>query len=733
MANFPGAQLTAQGRQLQAKAQIGTALTFTRVALGDGSSSNWETMTGLDNEMLSLSIQDHQVVGDGTSRLRVIMTNEDLESGFFVRELGVFARDPDTGDELLYSYTNAGNQPDFLPSGSGASMVENVFDLYTVIGNAQSVTAVISDYITIATKQDIDKIRPQLMPVGGLTHQLARKRSNADGDVEWFDADEGVSIAVESLEERRVAVAGQRTFALAVVTTNGMAAYVNGARVPRSGWEPLGATQMRFASELADGDEVLFVRNEEVGELSVARVSLDGPSLIYPDSTNTYVISDYDGFAQYAVTASRGTVSRSGDTITLALAAAEASGPLDLNITRDGVGVTYALAVGAQTVAQPELTGPLDGATDVELSPTLQATVFKTYPSGADTHATSDWQIATDAGFTAIVWQSAADAANLTAIDVPAGTLAMTTQYYARVRYTGVSLGDSAWSTVVSFTTTDQTIVTPSITAPADGDTDIPESPVLESSAFATAPAGADSHFATSWRLTDSQGTVVWEKLNDATNLTSITVPAGVLEVSTTYTAQVRHIGASLPSSQWSAGVAFTTAAQFVPQSGNAGVPFGGGYFVSRMLDDNGDEYALIISAKADGDSGSVISWNDAYNFVNALSASGFDDWVLPDRDELRAIYWNLKPTAQQNATSYGASGRIIPETSNYTPTDPQQTSADQFKSGYSEYLADDAYWTNERASGSSAYYTYLNSGNEGNVSVTALWSYCRAVRRAYL
>lgn len=727
MANFPGLVLTQAGRNLQAKAQIGAALTFTRVALGDGSTSAPDEMSALDNELLSLSIQDFEVVGDGTSRMRVIMTNESLNTGFFVRELGVFAEDPDTGEEQLYSYTNAGNQPDFLPAGGGATLVENVFDLYTVVGNAQNVTAVINDYITIATKQDIDVIRPQLLPVGGLTHQLLRKRSNATGDVEFFNPEEGVNVAVESLEERRVAVAGQRTFSLAIVSTRGMATYVNGQRIPRSGWEPLGETQMRFTEELNAGDEVLFVRNEEVGELVLPRVSLDGPALIYPDSINTYTITDYDGFAQYAVTASRGTVNRSGNTITLTLDAAELDGALDLNITRDSAGVTYPLAVGAPTVATPELTGPINGATGVELSPTLQATAFRTYPGDYDTHATTDWQIASDAAFTAIVWESAADAENLTSIGVPAGVLDMTTQYYARARYTGASLGASTWSTVVGFETTDQYIVTPSITEPAEGATNQPESPILECSAFATDPAGSDTHFATSWRVKDSQGAVVWENLNDSANKTGIAIPAGVLQESMTYTAEVRHIGSNLPGSQWSSGVSFTTAAQFIPTE--PGTPFGGGYFVARMYEEDlTTEYALVISTKAEGESVGV-SPNTADSAANNLSSGGFNDWRTPDIDECRAMYWKLKPSTQQNKTGGGASDRIIPATSNYTTNNPQQTSLSAFQVNNSEAFRTDSYWSA----------TAIQQGrlrldfSVGIENPAGSLYYGRAVRRVYL
>ena len=111
MANFPGLILTADGRNLQAKAQIGQPLQFLRVALGDGSApSAPESLTALVNERQSLSIHSFELLGDGTSKLRAIMTNQGVEVGFFVREIGVYARDPDTQQERLYSYSNSAEQ-----------------------------------------------------------------------------------------------------------------------------------------------------------------------------------------------------------------------------------------------------------------------------------------------------------------------------------------------------------------------------------------------------------------------------------------------------------------------------------------------------------------------------------------------------------------------------------------------------------------------------------------------
>ncbi|MEJ5227175.1 phage tail protein [Thermodesulfovibrio sp.] len=156
MGDFIGTILTNRGRNLLAKAQTGVQLNFTRVAIGDGI---WQEgvdpveMVTLVNEKHRLPIQSIELTGDGTVRLRFILTNNGLTEGFFIREIGIFAQDPDIG-EILYAVTYAGDRADYIPA-YGVTLIENVVDIYTVIANAQNVTALISDTVVIATKKDI--------------------------------------------------------------------------------------------------------------------------------------------------------------------------------------------------------------------------------------------------------------------------------------------------------------------------------------------------------------------------------------------------------------------------------------------------------------------------------------------------------------------------------------------------------------------------------------------------
>lgn len=169
MGQYSGMLLTNDGKNLQAQAQSGLALIITKVALGDGlpvQGENYETFTALKNQIKTFNIQDIQVTGDGQSRVRCVITNDALSTGFFVREIGIFAKIGQSGTEKLYSYTNAGTQADFLPA-KGVNIVEQTLDTYIVIGNATNVTAVIDDRVVIATKEDVALVDAKVSDLKG--------------------------------------------------------------------------------------------------------------------------------------------------------------------------------------------------------------------------------------------------------------------------------------------------------------------------------------------------------------------------------------------------------------------------------------------------------------------------------------------------------------------------------------------------------------------------------------
>lgn len=107
---------------------------------------------------------------------------------------------------------------------------------------------------------------------------------------------------------------------------------------------------------------------------------------------------------------------------------------LSLGVTaRRGGGVLIRVAV-------PSVTSPADDATDIGETPTVTTSAFAVTNEGSDTHASTDWQIASDAGFSTIVVQSLADTSNKTSWAVPSGQLTESTEYFVRVRHTGVTV-----------------------------------------------------------------------------------------------------------------------------------------------------------------------------------------------------------------------------------------------------------------------------------------------------
>lgn len=102
------------------------------------------------------------------------------------------------------------------------------------------------------------------------------------------------------------------------------------------------------------------------------------------------------------------------------------------------------------SVAKPSITSPSSGSTGLNTSFTVTGSAFSSGASG-DSHNSSDWEVATDIGFGAVVKSSADNTTSKTSW--PVGGLTAGSTYYIRVRYKGVKGGLSPWSDGVMFTT----------------------------------------------------------------------------------------------------------------------------------------------------------------------------------------------------------------------------------------------------------------------------------------
>lgn len=196
MSAFGGLIFTNKGRNLQAKAQAGAQLNFTRIAVGDGElgGSAIADLNALVNQVKSISITKLSILAGGKAVAGASFSNQDLLSGFYWKELGVFAQDPDLG-EILYCYGNSGANAEYIPAGGGPDVVEKSIDVVTIVGNAANVTATIEQSLVYYTQDDVltvDQTQVPATPGNGKISQLFNWLANRiiaiTGKPNWWDA-----------------------------------------------------------------------------------------------------------------------------------------------------------------------------------------------------------------------------------------------------------------------------------------------------------------------------------------------------------------------------------------------------------------------------------------------------------------------------------------------------------------------------------------------------------------
>lgn len=153
MASFNGFTLTNDGRNLLAKALSGEVLTFTKMEIGDGVfSGDIKTLTALVSKKNDFLINQIKNLQNGQVLLKALMSNTTIATGYYIREIGVFAKGNDNV-EILYSYNKA-IEADFFPAFTSSNVVEFAYENYIIVDQAQNITALINPSTTYLTKEE---------------------------------------------------------------------------------------------------------------------------------------------------------------------------------------------------------------------------------------------------------------------------------------------------------------------------------------------------------------------------------------------------------------------------------------------------------------------------------------------------------------------------------------------------------------------------------------------------
>ena len=163
-----GSRMTTAGLNALAKAVAGAPLTFSHISLGTATTSSGriirptdETilkMTALKRQRLKINVSTSDVKynGNGTATVTVQFNNSKIKKGFWIREVGLFAVDPDTKAVILYSYKPYYVLGTYVPGYDGATAEIITINFITVIDQVANIKAVIDKSTVTVTKTQFD-------------------------------------------------------------------------------------------------------------------------------------------------------------------------------------------------------------------------------------------------------------------------------------------------------------------------------------------------------------------------------------------------------------------------------------------------------------------------------------------------------------------------------------------------------------------------------------------------
>ena len=159
MAQFPGLSLTLQGNKMILKSATGRAddrLIITKAVIGDGQlTKSIDSLTSLVNPKLEIGLSNVKEVTNGQMQLQFNFDNKKVETGFYWREVGVYGKNGDSGQEKLIGYSNASGLTSYIPDKTNAIPMQRLL-IALGVGDNPNVKGLI-DLSTAVTREQLDE------------------------------------------------------------------------------------------------------------------------------------------------------------------------------------------------------------------------------------------------------------------------------------------------------------------------------------------------------------------------------------------------------------------------------------------------------------------------------------------------------------------------------------------------------------------------------------------------
>jgi hypothetical protein len=163
---FGTTYITTQGAILAAKTLQSKTLKFARFKIGDGnvedeSVETIKALTDLVSSKLEFDITKITRETDTQVTVRGLFKNTDAEEGFWLRELGLYAIDPDTNQEILFAYINYGDKAEYI-NNSISEKKEHYYDMIITVDNADNVVVTVDPSTVYVNEQELNEKAEEL-------------------------------------------------------------------------------------------------------------------------------------------------------------------------------------------------------------------------------------------------------------------------------------------------------------------------------------------------------------------------------------------------------------------------------------------------------------------------------------------------------------------------------------------------------------------------------------------
>ena len=198
MADFNNAIMTTQGAALLAATTAGNArLKFLKLVTGSGSYTESEKTRGSLQARTSLKVQEQEfpfssisMASDTCVKLVALVSNATLAAGYYVNEVGIYAKDEldENADPVLYSIAIA-NVADYLPPYNGLIPSTITQEYFATVDNALEVT-IQTKVGAVALAEDLDilskTVKDVLKQINNITENILGEKT---GDAAEFESE----------------------------------------------------------------------------------------------------------------------------------------------------------------------------------------------------------------------------------------------------------------------------------------------------------------------------------------------------------------------------------------------------------------------------------------------------------------------------------------------------------------------------------------------------------------